>query len=112
MPAKDILKDFKDGVTLSLLGELKRKWKVSMIALLYRADDLGLLTPNQKRYLVQQFNDQNIRRREPPQLDVPQENPQLMRRLLADFMGKTKLGVMQLCTVLAIEADDYLTYYG
>ena len=112
MPAKDILKDFKDGVTLPLLGELKRKWKVSMIALLYRADDLGLLTPNQKRYLVQQFNDQKIRRREPPQLDVPQESPQLMRRLLADFMGKTKLGVMQLCTVLAIEADDYLTYYG
>jgi Zn-dependent peptidase ImmA (M78 family) len=112
MPAKDILKDFKDGVTLSLLGELKRKWKVSMIALLYRADDLGLLTPNQKRYLVQQFNDQKIRRREPPQLDVPHENPQLIKRLLADFMGKAKLSVMQLCTVLAIEGDDYLTYYG
>jgi Zn-dependent peptidase ImmA (M78 family)/plasmid maintenance system antidote protein VapI len=112
MPAKDILKDFKDGVTLPLLGELKRKWKVSMIALLYRADDLGLLSPNQKRYLVQQFNDQKIRRREPPQLDVRKESPQLMRRLLADFMGKTKLGIMQLCTVLAIEADDYLTYYG
>jgi Zn-dependent peptidase ImmA (M78 family)/transcriptional regulator with XRE-family HTH domain len=112
MPAKDILKDFKDGITLSLLGELKRKWKVSMIALLYRADDLGLLTANQKRYLVQQFNDQKIRRREPQQLDVPKENPQLMRRLLADFMSKTKLGVIQLCTVLAIEHADYLAYYG
>lgn len=112
MPAKDILKDFKEGITLSLLGELKRKWKVSMIALLYRADDLGLLTANQKRYLVQQFNDQKIRRREPQQLDVPKENPQLMRRLLADFMSKTKLGVIQLCTVLAIEHEDYLAYYG
>jgi Zn-dependent peptidase ImmA (M78 family)/transcriptional regulator with XRE-family HTH domain len=112
MPAKDILKDFKDGITLPLLGELKRKWKVSMIALLYRADDLGLLTANQKRYLVQQFNDQKIRRREPQQLDVPKENPQLMRRLLADFMSKTKLGVIQLCTVLAIEHADYLAYYG
>ncbi|MBL0267161.1 MAG: hypothetical protein IPP99_00340 [Chitinophagaceae bacterium] len=71
-----------------MLGELKRKWKVSMIALLYRADDLGLLTPNQKRYLVQQFNQQNIRRREPQELDIPKENPKLMRRLLADYMGK------------------------
>lgn len=112
MPAKDILPDFKDGITLSLLGELKRKWKVSMIALLYRADDLGLLTANQKRYLVQQFNDQKIRRREPQELDVPKENPQLMRRLLAEFMSKTKLGVIQLCTVLAIEHTDYLAYYG
>ena len=112
MPGKDIVKDFRDGVTLSLLGELKRKWKVSMIALLYRADDLGLLTPNQKRYLVQQFNTQKIRRREPQQLDVSKENPQLMRRLLADYMSKSKLTVMQLCTVLAIEADDYMNYYG
>jgi Zn-dependent peptidase ImmA (M78 family)/DNA-binding XRE family transcriptional regulator len=112
MPAKEIGKDFKEGITLPLLGELKRKWKVSMIALLFRADDLGLLTPNQKRYLLQQFNEQKIRRREPQQLDLPKENPQLMRRLLANFMKTTRLDKPQLCTLLAIEADDYLKYYG
>jgi Zn-dependent peptidase ImmA (M78 family)/DNA-binding XRE family transcriptional regulator len=112
MPAKAILPDYKDGITLSLLGELKRKWKVSMISLLYRADDLGLLTPNQKRYLVQQFNDQKIRRREPPQLDVPKENPQRIRQLLAELMQKAKLTIFQLCTLLAIEHDDYIAYYG
>lgn len=112
MPAKDIEKDFKDGITLPLLGELKRKWKVSMIALLYRADDIELLTPNQKRYLLQQFNQQKIRRREPQELDVPNEHPQLMRRLLADLMAKTKLGMVQLCTLLAIDTSDYMDYYG
>lgn len=112
MPAKDIMPDYEGGITLSLLGELKRKWKVSMIALLYRADDLGLLTANQKRYLIQQFNDQKIRRREPPQLDIPKENPQLIRQLLTEMMDKTKLNVLQLCTLLAIEHDDYMAYYG
>lgn len=112
MPAKEMLKDFKQDITLPLLGELKQKWKVSMIALLYRADDLGLLTPNQKRYLLQQFNRQKIRRREPPELDIPKEYPELMRRLLADFMKRTKLDVQQLCTLLAIEASDYREYYG
>ncbi len=112
MPAKDILPDYKDGITLSLLGELKRKWKVSMISLLYRADDLGLLTPNQKRYLVQQFNDQKIRRREPPQLDVPKENPQRIRQLITELMQKARLNIFQLCTLLAIEHDDYIAYYG
>jgi Zn-dependent peptidase ImmA (M78 family)/DNA-binding XRE family transcriptional regulator len=111
MPAKDILEDFKEGITLPLLGELKLKWKVSMIALLYRADDLGLLTPNQKRYLLQQFNEQHIRRREPPQLDIPKENPQLMCGLLKDFMKTTNLDILQVCTLLAIEADDYKKYY-
>lgn len=111
MPEKDIRKDFKEDITLPLLGELKLKWKVSMIALLYRADDLGLLTPNQKRYLLQQFNEQKIRRREPPQLDAPKENPLIMRRLLARFMKTAKLDIPQLCTLLAIEADDYKKYY-
>lgn len=112
MPAKEIIKDFKPIITLPLLGELKRKWKVSMIALLYRADDLGLLTPNQKRYLLQQFNQQKIRRHEPQELDIPAEKPQLMRQLLAQYMAKTKLGVSQMAALLAIEASDYLEYYG
>jgi Zn-dependent peptidase ImmA (M78 family)/DNA-binding XRE family transcriptional regulator len=111
MPEKDIRKDLKDTITLPLLGELKRKWKISMIALLYRADDLGLLTPNQKRYLLQQFNEQKIRRREPPQLDAQKEEPRLMRSLLTGFMSKTKLDTSQLCTLLAIEMNDYLKYY-
>jgi Zn-dependent peptidase ImmA (M78 family)/transcriptional regulator with XRE-family HTH domain len=112
LPANDMQKEYEAGVTLPLLGELKRKWKVSMIALLYRADDLGLLSPNQKRYLLQQFNDQKIRRREPPQLDIPAESPKLMRQLLTTCMTKNKLGVSQMCTLLAIEINDYMNYYG
>lgn len=112
MPEKEIRKDFKQAITLPLLGELKLKWKVSMIALLYRADDLGFLTPNQKRYLIQQFNQQKIRRREPPELDIPAEKPRLLRQWLATYMGKTKLGVAQVCDLLAINASDYLEYYG
>ncbi|MFT3843700.1 MAG: ImmA/IrrE family metallo-endopeptidase [Lacibacter sp.] len=113
MPSKEILKDLKnENITLPLLADLKRKWKQSMISLLYRADDLELLTANQKRYLIQQFNDQKIRRREPPELDVQPEKPQLMRQLLANLMNKHKLNVNQMCTLLAIEASDYLEYYG
>lgn len=111
MPQQDIAADFAEGITLPLLGELKRKWKVSMIALLYRADDLGLLTPNQKRYMIQQFNNQKIRRREPPQLDVPPETPQLLRQLFAGIMKKAKLSLPQLCTLLATEHADYIKYY-
>lgn len=111
MPAKEILQDFNQDITLPLLGELKRKWKVSMIALLYRADDLGLLTPNQKRYLLQQFNQQKIRRREPQQLDVVKENPQLINQMFKQFMKQSKLNVAQLCSLLATEPADYYQYY-
>jgi Zn-dependent peptidase ImmA (M78 family)/transcriptional regulator with XRE-family HTH domain len=111
MPAKEILKDFKAGISLPLLGELKRKWKVSMIALLYRADDLGLLTPNQKKYFIQQFNQLKIRRREPVELDIPPETPKLMRQLLASYMQSNKLGMTEMAALLAIQPDDYLDFY-
>ena len=65
MPETTIRPDFENGITLSTLGELKMKWKVSMQSLLYRADDLGYLTYNQKRYLLTQFNQMKIRKREP-----------------------------------------------
>lgn len=111
MPEKDIKKDVEEGITLPLLGELKRTWKVSMIALLYRADDIGLLTSNQKRYMIQQFNDQKIRRREPPQLDVPKEDPAYLKNLLTLFSRKTKLSITQVCSLLATNHQDYVKYY-
>ncbi len=112
MPAKDIITDFKDGVTIPLLGELKRKWKVSMISLLYRADDLGLLSPNQKRYLIQQFNQLKIRRREPMELDIAKEQPRLIQRWIADFRSKTKLGVLEMAALLFLNVDEFLELYS
>lgn len=48
MPEKEVRKDFEEPITIPRLAELKKKWLVSMISLLYRADDLGYLSANQK----------------------------------------------------------------
>ncbi|MBL7730344.1 MAG: ImmA/IrrE family metallo-endopeptidase [Chitinophagaceae bacterium] len=111
MPANEIRKDFEKGISLPLLGELKRKWKVSMISLLYRADDLGLLTPNQKRYLIQQFNQLRIRRREPPELDVPVEKPGLVNQLIRQCMEKLNLHISGMAQLLSIQESEYLELY-
>ena len=112
MPEKEMSEDFKDGVTLALLAELKRKWKVSMIALLYRADDLGFLTDNQKRYLLQQFNDKKIRRREPMELDAPIEQPKLLRQWLSELKKKKKLDVAGLAAELHLNTDEFIEQYA
>jgi len=111
MPEEAIREDFKDGVTLPLLAQLKRKWKVSMISLLYRADDLGFLTPNQKRYLVQQFNQAKIRRREPVELDVEKEQPKLIHQMVVEYCNQEGLSLPQFTQVLALELEDYLELY-
>jgi Zn-dependent peptidase ImmA (M78 family) len=113
MPEKEIKKDFDDrNITVALLGELKRKWKVSMIALLYRADDLGYLTENQKRYILQQFNELKIRRREPIELDVPVEKPQLIRKWLTELKTKQKLDVKGLAARLHLNTDEFIELYN
>jgi Zn-dependent peptidase ImmA (M78 family)/transcriptional regulator with XRE-family HTH domain len=112
MPAKEIMKDFKDGITIPLLGELKRKWKVSMIALLYRADDLGLVTANQKRYILQQFNQLQIRKREPMELDAATEVPKLTKQWVAEYRQKTKLGTVEMAAIFCMYVDEFLDWYG
>lgn len=112
MPKDEILKDFDGTITLSKLADLKSKWKVSMISLLYRADDLGLLTSNQKRYLLQQFNERKIRRREPVELDIEVEQPALLRNLINHYIKEYEIGVKQMAALFAIPINDYLDYYG
>jgi len=112
MPGKEMMADLKEGVTLPLLATLKPKWKQSMISILYRADDLGLLTPNQKRYLVQQFNQQQIRRREPPELDITAEEPKLLKRWIAELRSKTKMGTADIASLFCLEVDEFIELYN
>ncbi len=111
MPENAIRKDFEHGVTVPLLGELKRKWKVSMISLLYRADDLGYLTPNQRRYLLQQFNEQKMRRREPRELDVPLENSSLVFSWIKQLKSKRRLQDKGIADLFHLNLDEFTKLY-
>ena len=83
-----------------------------MIALLYRADHLGLITPNQKRYLIQQFNQLKLRRREPMELDVPKEQPKLIKRWIAKYRIKTKLGTVEMASLFFLNIDEFMELYS
>ncbi|HIT69955.1 MAG TPA: ImmA/IrrE family metallo-endopeptidase, partial [Candidatus Aphodomonas merdavium] len=48
---------------------LKKKWKVSVAAMLYRARTLGVLSFNQYQYLMRQYSKKGWRKHEPD--DVP-----------------------------------------
>lgn len=82
-----------------------------MIALLYRADDLGFITRNQKRYLLQQFNQMQIRRREPRELDIATEQPKLLKKWIASYQKKSKLNVVEMAALLCLNADEFIELY-
>lgn len=84
MPEENIRKDFNENITIELLAELKLKWKVSMQSLLFRANTLGIITDNQKRYLWSQFKSRGIDKREPPEVDIPVEKSNLIFKIMND----------------------------
>jgi Zn-dependent peptidase ImmA (M78 family)/DNA-binding XRE family transcriptional regulator len=108
MPERAIREDIGDKtITLTVLSNLKRKWQVSMIALLYRADDLGYLTEDQKKTLIQQFNQLGMRRREPVELDVPIEQPRLIRSWLSWLKKKERLSNINLAARLHMSMPEF-----
>lgn len=112
VPEQYIRKDMKDGVNLDVLGKLKVKWKVSMQSLVYRADDLEIITDNQKRYLIQQFNQLKIRKREPQEYDVAKEQPSLLRNLLTQFKTKNKADAHKMAELLHVQHSEYVQMYS
>ena len=112
MPEKDILPDFKDKqVTLELLMELKKKWRVSIQALLYRAHTLKQITDNQKRYLINQLNKQNLMTREPIELDVLSEKPALLSGILIYYRTKQKLSSKELAKKMYLTEEEFTKRY-
>jgi len=112
MPEKEVAKDFQEGVTVPVLAKLKKKWGASMIAVLYRAHDLSILTDNQKRYLEQQFNQLGIRRREPVELDIAREQPLLLREIITKLKSKQKLSLKQLAAFFNLHEKEFLERYN
>lgn len=82
MPARDIRSSLR-GLTLPKLAALKPYWKVSMQAILKRAGDLEEISPRAARGLWMQLGKLGYRTREPSEIDIPREEPTMVRQLFA-----------------------------
>jgi Zn-dependent peptidase ImmA (M78 family) len=112
MPKDDILKDFNENIDIDLLASLKGKWKVSMHALLYRANDLGIVSDNQKRYVLSKFNALKIRRREPKELDVAIEKGRLLRDIITKYRTKQKMSIKQMAEFFHLFETEFIQRYN
>lgn len=110
LPERDVRGDLVD-LSLPRLAQLKRYWKVSMNMLLKRAQDLGLLTANQERYLWSQMSGAKYRLREPVELDVEGEQPSLLNELLDAHRNELGYTTADLGSLLRLNDDDLYKYY-
>lgn len=66
LPEKAFSKDvLLDPQNLNYYVQLKKKWKVSVSAMLYRSCDLGIISQNQYQYLMRVMQNKGWRKNEP-----------------------------------------------
>lgn len=80
LPAAELRRDLVGRLDLSRLATLKRKWRVSMQAIAYRANQIGCIDDTRFRSIMQQFSRNGWRKTEP--VNVQPESPLAFKRLL------------------------------
>jgi Zn-dependent peptidase ImmA (M78 family)/DNA-binding XRE family transcriptional regulator len=111
MPESDVSKDLQELV-FGVLPKLKTKWKSSMVSLIYRSEDIGLTTENQKRYLMEQYNARGLKKREPKEFDIPVEEYELVPALVKKLKDKEKLNTKQLAEFFCMEQKEFQQRYN
>ena len=114
MPTINIMQDLRYINTIKLnvevLLRLKMKWKVSMNALLKRAEDLKILTKNQTKYLWMQMSQSGLRKKEPH--PIPIETPSLLNELITTYKNELQYSIEEMAMLLKITPNAYFEYFG
>jgi Zn-dependent peptidase ImmA (M78 family) len=91
---------------------MKPEWKVAMQALLMRVSALGLIDPNQSRYLWQKISARGWKLKEPPELDFPQETPRVLPRIIKAHLEDLRYSKKELADLLRIHEGEFEKMYG
>jgi len=108
MPERDIA-SYLDDLSLAKLASLKIQWRVSMAALLKRAQTISTITPSRARSLWIQLS--RFKQREPEELDIPLEIPSLYQEIVDIYQHDLEYDISELCTLLRLSENDTYQYF-
>lgn len=113
MPTSDMRPYFVGKkIDLAVLAALKPEWRVSMAALLMRAQKLGYLSDNQYTYLWKQISARGYRLREPPELDFELERPELLPQMISVHLSALGYSIEDLSRLLHVGTKELTELYG
>jgi Zn-dependent peptidase ImmA (M78 family)/transcriptional regulator with XRE-family HTH domain len=112
MPEAAMRREINTPVTISGLASLKRRWRVSIQALIVRSKELGMVTDRQYRYLFEQMSTMGWRKAEPVPIVV--EQPRALRQL-AEMRFGNPIDHAALAHEVAMDVDrvrELLVHYA
>ena len=105
MPADSFARDV-GVISLDALMGLKRRWGVSIGAMLYRLGELGWISDEQSTKFWQNYSRRGWRRGEPLDDEIEAEYPRLLRRGLEVLVEKRVREPFEVATELCLSPDD------
>jgi len=107
MPRADISFELRRARKVADFADLKRKWKISMVALMRRSHELNFITDTHYRYLMQAMARYRIE--EPVQ--TPQEIPSLFDELITKYKTEYDYSDDEIAKVLTVHKEMYQDLY-
>lgn len=104
MPRADVVGSMRGGLFLEDILRMKRRWKVSAMALNLRLNRLGITTEWTYGLLAKQLSSAGFRRAEPGS-DLVAESSQLLSQVMSDLRIQGK-GFIDLARELDVRAQD------
>jgi Zn-dependent peptidase ImmA (M78 family)/DNA-binding XRE family transcriptional regulator len=99
-------------INLDRCGALKPVWRVSMAALLFRAQELECITPRAARFLWMRMGKLGYRRREPIAFDLSPEPPKILSEMMEFYQQDLGYSVANVAHMLNGLEREVATMYG
>jgi Zn-dependent peptidase ImmA (M78 family)/DNA-binding XRE family transcriptional regulator len=104
MPKHDIADDLRSANLFSL-SNLKAYWKVSLQALIYRAQKLESISLSQSRRLFMEINKNGWKRNEP--IPINPEIPGMSKYLIDHIMKSTKFSLDEIAETIGADSCEF-----
>lgn len=109
LPETGFVKDLT-SLGLDYLLILKKHWLVSVQALIYRAEQLELFTPDYCLYLRQQISRKGWRYKEPFDETIPKESPKLLTHALTYLQEKMNISLSQISFETGVTEKEIIEF--
>jgi len=109
MPRSDIIQELPASLDISMLLELKMRWKVAMSALVRRAKELGTITESHAASLFFRMSRRGWRTSEPGRFPI--ERPALLDSILALQRGEHGYTIDELAQRVSLHASEFARLY-
>ena len=109
LPSKTFSKDVF-STSIDHFIQLKSKWKASIGCMIYRCETLGILSPNQIKYLKDQMTSRVYWKKEPLDNEMPIEKPYALKQALTLLLDNDIVTPYELVEDIGCSAEELEEY--